>query len=202
MRLRIPSARRAIATLAAAVLVVCVAGCSVLRGNASAARELLQINVSSPEIRPGGPLPAEYTCEGGKGSPMLTWSSQPLKDAKTFAVVVDDNSAPDQAVHWIIYNIDHRTTVLAAGIPAEGATSPDGTKAPEEATQAQLLDGTRGYSAPCRKPAGEGPGNYRFSVYALSGKVATEEGDTISKILHKIAELTIARGRLTAVDIE
>lgn len=204
MRLRIPATHRALTALgsaaAAVALVVGASGCSVLRGGASAARELPQINVSSPEIRQGGPLPSAYTCAGGKGSPPLRWSSQPLKNAKTFAVVVDDNSASSQAVHWIIYNIDHRTTVLAPGIPPEGTTSPDGVKAPEEATQALLPDGTRGYSPPCGKPPGKG--TYRFSVYALSGKVQAREGDSLSQILHRIADLTIARGRLTAVNIE
>ncbi|WP_084957738.1 YbhB/YbcL family Raf kinase inhibitor-like protein [Thermoactinospora rubra] len=196
MGLRYFWARRAVATAAAAVFVLGVAGCAVLRGGISSAQDVASITVTSSEFRAGGKLPREYSCEGTKGSPPLRWSSQPLPRAKTFAIVVDDSSSSDPAVHWVIYNIDRRTTELGPGVSED---PPDGWTA----MQAVLPGGKGkpGYVPPCPKSDGK-PGNYRFSVYALRDEVKVSEGAPLSEILQKIADLTIARGRLTAVDIE
>ncbi|MFI6482059.1 YbhB/YbcL family Raf kinase inhibitor-like protein [Nonomuraea sp. NPDC050663] len=197
MGLRHSSTRSVVVKMAAATLVFAAAGCGFLRGGASAAEEIALINVKSSEFRQGGALPLEYTCQGSLGSPPLNWSSKPLPKAKTFAVVVDDYSSTSQAVHWIIYNIDARTTVLAPGIPAEGAKPND---VPPGSKQARLANGKRGYNPPC--PESDGKGNFRFSVYALSDQLELSESTPLAEILQGIADLTIARGRLTAVDIE
>lgn len=180
-------ARHAIVFATVAALGFCVSGCGVFFGR-SEARDIAEIHVDSPQLRDGKPLPREYSCKGTGASPPLRWSSEPLPDAKSIAIVVDDNSASGAAVHWVVFNIDPRTTVLG-----EGAAS-DPTLA---ASQATGTGGKAGYTPPCQPK-----GTYRFSVYALNGKVVQKADATLQDVLRQIADQTIGRGRLTAIDIE
>ncbi|MER6946252.1 YbhB/YbcL family Raf kinase inhibitor-like protein [Nonomuraea sp. NPDC000554] len=164
-----------------------LSGCAPFIGR-SQAKEIAQINVSSPELRDGEPLPRDYSCEGNQGSPPLRWSSAPLPDAKSIAIVVDSHTPSESAVHWVLYNIPATTTELG---PNAAENPPDGSG------QAKVTSGKAGYEPPCAKK-----GSYRFSVYTLNGKVDLQEGASLSEILKKIADKTIARGRLTAVNIE
>ncbi|MEU6710171.1 YbhB/YbcL family Raf kinase inhibitor-like protein [Nonomuraea sp. NPDC046802] len=178
---------RRIAVSVTTVMTVAFAlsGCGSLFGR-SEAMDIAEINVSSPELRDGKPLPSDYSCKGDQGSPPLRWSSAPLSEAKSIAIVVDSHTTSESAVNWVIYNIPATTTELG---PNAAADPPTG------AGQAQVTSGKAGYEPPCS------PGNYRFTVYTLRGKVDPQKGDTLSEILKQIADQTIARGRLT-VDIQ
>ncbi|TXK43602.1 YbhB/YbcL family Raf kinase inhibitor-like protein [Nonomuraea sp. C10] len=167
--------------------VLTVSGCGTIIGT-SEAQEIARINVSSPDLREGRPLPRQFSCQGSQGSPPLRWSSRPLEEAETVAIVVDSNSAESSGVYWVLYNIPATTTELGPN----AAESP-----PEGSGQAKVTSGKAGYEPPC-----VGKGTYRFSVYTLSGKVDVEEGASLSTVLKRIADRTIARGRLTAVNIE
>lgn len=189
MGLRNTAKRVRLATVVAAVsaLSFVVCGCSVFSGRPAAA-EIAEVHVDSPQLRDGEPLPREFTCKGKGASPPLRWSAEPLRDAKSIAVVIDDNSASGAAVHWVIYNIDPRTTVLGE----DAASSP-----PPGSSQARVTGGKAGYQPPCQPK-----GNYRVSVYLLNGRVPVKGDATLRDVLQGIADQTIARGRLTAVDIE
>ncbi|MFI7698979.1 YbhB/YbcL family Raf kinase inhibitor-like protein [Nonomuraea sp. NPDC049480] len=163
-----------------------LSGCSGLIGK-SQADDIAEINVSSPELRDGRPLPREYSCKGNQGSPPLRWSSQPLSKAKSIAIVVDSQTSSNAAVYWVLYNIPATTTELGPNAAAEP---------PSGAGQASVTSGKVGYEPPCD------PGSYRFTVYTLNGKVDPNKGSSLPEILKQIADQTIARGRLTAVDIE
>ncbi|MGW4470605.1 YbhB/YbcL family Raf kinase inhibitor-like protein [Nonomuraea sp. NPDC004354] len=168
-----------------AALTLGVSGCGILNGPA---REIREINVSSSRLRDRTPLPSEYSCHGTRKSPPLRWSSDVLSRAKSIAIVVDETTSPSPAVHWVVYNIDPRTTELG-----EDAAS----DLPKEAAQAAVTSTKVGYEPPCEKT-----GSYRFSVYALSGRLQDPVGASLPEILKMIADHTIARGRLTAVHIE
>ncbi|MEV0380876.1 YbhB/YbcL family Raf kinase inhibitor-like protein [Nonomuraea sp. NPDC050643] len=163
-----------------------LSGCGSFIGR-SQAKDISEINVSSPKLREGKPLPREYSCRGDQSSPPLRWSSQPLSEAKSIAIVVDGHTTSDSAVHWVLYNIPATTTELGANAAAD---PPEGTG------QATVTGGKAGYQAPCPQS-----GNYRFSVYMLDGKVDPKKG-SLPEILKQIADQTIARGRLTAVNVE
>ncbi|WP_052422292.1 YbhB/YbcL family Raf kinase inhibitor-like protein [Nonomuraea candida] len=154
----------------------------------SQAADLAEINVSSPELREGKPLPREYSCKGDQSSPPLRWSSQPLSEAKSIAIVVDSHTPSDSAVHWVLYDIPATTTELG---PDAAADPPAGSG------QARVTSGKVGYEPPCQEQA-----SYRFTVYTLKGKVDLPGTSELPTILKKIADQTIARGRLTAVNIE
>ncbi|MEW9549496.1 YbhB/YbcL family Raf kinase inhibitor-like protein [Nonomuraea sp. NPDC050783] len=179
--------RRIAASVTAVAAAFALAGCGSLIGR-SQAEDIAEINVSSPELRDGKPLPRDYSCQGTQGSPPLRWSSQPLSKAKSIAIVVDSHTSSEAAVHWVLYNIPATTTELGPNAAADP---------PEGSGQAKVTSGRVGYDAPCRTP-----GSYRFTVYTLDGKVDPEKGSTLPEILKQIADQTIARGRLTAVDIE
>lgn len=178
---------RTVVSVTAVSAALAVSGCASFISR-SEAKEIAQINVSSPELREGEPLPREYSCKGDQGSPPLRWSSEPLPAAKSIAIVADSHTSSASAVQWVLYNIPATTTELGPGASA----SP-----PEGSGQALVTSGKVGYEPPCL------PGtSYRFTVYTLQEKVQGAEGSPLSAILKEIADKTIARGRLTVVDIE
>jgi Raf kinase inhibitor-like YbhB/YbcL family protein len=178
--------RRIAVSVTAVMTASTLSGCTSLIGR-SQAQDIAEINVSSPELRDGKPLPREYSCQGDQGSPPLRWSSQPLSDAKSIAVVVDSHTTASAGVYWVLYNIPATTTELGPNAAAEP---------PSGSGQATVTSGKVGYQPPCN------PGSYRFTVYTLDGKVDVKKDDTLPVILKQIADRTIARGRLTAVNIE
>ncbi|TMR99247.1 YbhB/YbcL family Raf kinase inhibitor-like protein [Nonomuraea basaltis] len=176
--------RRITVSVTVVIAAFALSGCGSLIGK-SQAKDIAEINVSSPELRDGQPLPREYSCKAGQESPPLRWSSQPLSEAKSIAIVVDSHTPSDSAVQWVLYNIPATTTELGPNAAADP---------PEGSGQAKVTSGKVGYEPPCD------PGSYRFTVYTLNGKV--KKDDSLPMILKEIADQTIARGRLTAVDIE
>ncbi|MEV3978933.1 YbhB/YbcL family Raf kinase inhibitor-like protein [Nonomuraea sp. NPDC049758] len=179
--------RRAAVSVTVVAFALTLSGCAALGIGRSQAKEIAEINVSSPELRDGMPLPSEFSCRGRQGSPPLRWSSEPLPKAKSIAIVVDSHTPSESAVHWVLYNIPATTTELGPG----AAESP-----PEGSGQATVTSGKAGYEPPCNSP-----GSYRFTVYTLNDKVEAKEGG-LPEILKEIADHTIARGRLTAVNIQ
>jgi len=142
------------------------------------------ISVSSPLFKNGAALPQSYSCTGGLGNPPLRWSG--TSGARSVALVVDDaDSGAGAEVHWVVFDIDPNTTEL----PENGV--------PRGAVQGETTTGKVGYVAPCVTD-----GSYRFTVYALDAKLDLPRGAPLSETLPRIAEHTIARGRLTAANIE
>lgn len=102
------------------------------------------------------------------------------------ALVVDDNDARiGSEVHWVVFNIDPNTTEMGEnGIP-------------RGALQGKTTYGKVGYVPPCHTN-----GSYRFTIYALDAKLDLQQGAPLSETLERIADHTIARGRVTAANIE
>jgi Raf kinase inhibitor-like YbhB/YbcL family protein len=167
------------AVVSVAIVATAASGCATSGGN----RPVDSVTVSSSQFRDGAPLPKEYAC-GGVGNPPLRWSNIP-STAKSIALVVDSSSPNGSAVHWVVYNIDFRTTVLIeSGVP-------------QGARQGRVTSGKVGYDPPCQDGV-----SYRFSVYALDSRLDLQEGAYLTETLPAIANHTIARGRITATGIE
>lgn len=181
-------AKKGTALVVAAGALVAASGCGVLGPAGSPGQVLDSISVSSPRLSEDAPLPAAYSCRGNLGNPPLRWSGVPADRTKSLAIVVDDNSLEGAEVHWVLFNIDPRTTEIGENIS---------DNLPEGARQGRTSSGKVGYSPPCRESD-----NYRFTVYALNGKLNRPEGAPLSETLPDIADKTIARGRLTTVRIE
>lgn len=141
------------------------------------------ITVSSTAFHDGGSIPVKYTCDGAGTSPPLAWTGTPAA-AKALAIVVDDPDAPNGTfTHWVLLDLDPKTTSVAEGI------TPD-------ATQADNSAGKPSYYGPCPP---SGTHHYRFTVYALSKATNLPAGTKLTETLKAIDNNTIARGRLTAI---
>ena len=128
-------------------------------------------------------LPPQYTCHGARVNPPLDWSGAP-SGTKSFAVVVDDSSAPiTPYIYWLVFDIGPGTTDIQEGALPTGAR------------QALNSAHTATYDAPCPDGA---PHSYRFTVYALNTVLNLPNGAPLLTVWTAIAAAAIGRGRIAA----
>jgi Raf kinase inhibitor-like YbhB/YbcL family protein len=110
-----------------------------------------QIKVSSPSFNQGENIPVKFTCDGSDTSPPLNIAGIPSA-AKAVVLIVEDPDAPGgHFTHWIRWNMDPKTTSLAAGGGAGGVDGKNDF-------------GKTGYGGPCPP---SGTHRYYFRVFAL-----------------------------------
>jgi Raf kinase inhibitor-like YbhB/YbcL family protein len=164
----------AVAVLAAALT---LAGCGTAGQGAPVAPRM--ISVSSVAFS-ASVLPQRYTCHGAGINPPLDWSGAPT-GTKSFALVVDDSSAPiTPYIYWLVFDISPGTTDIQED------------SLPTGARQALNSAGTPGYDAPCPTHSH----SYRFTVYALNTWLSPGNGASLAMVLAAIASATIGRGRI------
>ncbi len=101
-------------------------------------------------------LPTKYTCDGTSINPSLKIGDVPT-NAKSLVLIVDDPDAPSgDFVHWLVWNIDPKTTTIEEDSVPAGAT--------EGANSAS----TAKYTPPCPP---SGVHHYQFKLYALDTKL-------------------------------
>jgi Raf kinase inhibitor-like YbhB/YbcL family protein len=108
----------------------------------------------------GGPIDAQFTCDGSKLSPSFDIAGLP-EGTVTWGLSIVDQTASD-AVHWVASNIDPTITHVDAGVVPAGAV--------------QSLNRVNkvGYASPCPK-AGE-PHTFVLTVYAVSQQLEVTDG--------------------------
>src|SRR5438094_8590850 len=117
------------------------------------------ISITSPAFQAGGDIPAKFTCNGTNVSPELQISGVP-NEAKSLVLIVDDPDAPRGLfTHWIVWNIDPKTTQVAEN------------SAPAGAVQGTSAFGKRNYGG-ARPPSGTH--RYVFQIFAPGTKLALE----------------------------
>ncbi len=161
------------------------------RANAPAA----PMDLSSPALVAGEPMPKQYTADGRNDSPPLAWSRVP-DGTKSFAVICEDPDAgnPPPFVHWVVYNIPGEATSLPAALPFE----PD-QQMPE--ALAGTTQGVSGFRRPFYRGPAPPPGNahhYRFVIYALDLPPSLEAGLTRAELLDAIKGHVLGQGELVA----
>src|ERR1700683_3690074 len=118
------------------------------------------MRISSTAFENGGPIPDQFSKEGGNQRPPLRFEDVP-SSAQSLALVVDDADAPNGTfTPWLAYNISPRTREIS------------GDKLP--AMEQALNDyGQPGYGGP-RPPSGEH--RYFFKLYALDAQISLPRG--------------------------
>lgn len=124
----------------------------------------LSFELKSPDLKPGGTLPAEqvfngFGCDGPNISPALLWTDPP-KGTQSFALNVYDPDAPTGSGwwHWVVLDIPAHVRSLEKGASAKGLPAP--------MIQSLTDFGAPGFGGAC-PPKGDKPHRYIFTLYAL-----------------------------------
>ncbi|MBS0288414.1 MAG: YbhB/YbcL family Raf kinase inhibitor-like protein [Proteobacteria bacterium] len=120
------------------------------------------MKIKSNDFEDGSEISQKYTCEGENISVPLSWENIPSV-AKSLVLIVDDPDAPDPKApkmvwdHWILYNIDPKSTGLKENIGLDEL--PEGTLYGTNSWKNQ------NYGGPC-PPIGRH--RYFHKLYALN----------------------------------
>src|ERR1700739_1049593 len=79
-----------------------------------------KMKISSPAFQEGGTIAEKFSKNGQNVSPELRIGGAP-PDAKSLALIVDDPDAPvGLFTHWLVWNIDPKTTTIPDGSTPSG----------------------------------------------------------------------------------
>ncbi len=153
------------------------------------------LTVTSTFFREGDTLPNRMVfdgmgCKGGNESPDLSWAGAP-RETKSFAITMYDPDAPTTVGfwHWILFNIDGKTTAIEAGAGRKH-------HAPHGSTLGYTDYGDSEFGGAC-PPPGDPPHRYQINVYALDvDKLPLDHGTTGAKFMFMAREHILAHGRL------
>ena len=138
------------------------------------------MQVSSPAFAYGGVIPAEYTCKGTNVNPQFNISNVP-EGTKSLALIMDDPDAPAGTWdHWLLFNIDPKTTVISKN------------SVPTGAKHGYNSWGKESYGGPCPP---SGTHRYFVKVYALDTTLsfATANGTDLAESMqgHILKQVTL-----------
>lgn len=125
------------------------------------------MTITSQAFETGGPLSANYSCDGAGTNPPLLFSKVPLS-AQSLVLITDDPDAPSGTfTHWVVFNIDSKTRE----IPSEGV--------PRTALGGRNDFGNNEYGPPCPP---SGTHRYFFRLYALDIDLDLPTGASRAKV--------------------
>ena len=102
-----------------------------------------------------------HTCDGGDSHPPLSISDVP-EETKSLVLIVDDPDAPNGVwLHWLLWNIDPKTTTIQE------------SSIPEGAVEGMTDFGRVGYGGPCPP---SGTHRYFFRLFALDTALSLARG--------------------------
>jgi Raf kinase inhibitor-like YbhB/YbcL family protein len=182
----------------ARVAVLAATAIGVLGGPARAQSDVAVIEVTSPTLRAGAPVPRQHTPDGRNDSPALAWRGVPAATRELMVFCEDPGVGnPPPFVHWVVYRIPPTATGLPEALPIDPSVPmPPGLEGVR-----QGLSGFRRaiYRGPA-PPAGA-PHAYHFVVYALDAPVPQAQGApplTRGDLLDAARGHIIGRGELVA----
>jgi len=139
------------------------------------------ISITSPALQAGGDIPTKFTCNGTNVSPELQISGVP-NEAKSLVLIVDDPDAPRGLfTHWIVWNIDLKTTRIAEN------------SAPTAGVQGTNDFGKRNYGGPCPP---SGTHRYFFKIFALDIKLELKPSARRAELDAAMRGHVLAQGEL------
>ncbi len=175
-----------------AALAVAAAASSVLAASADqlaianpALKGKAVLQVSSPVLKSGQPIPDAFTSYGANTSPPLAWRGAPA-GTRSLALLLEDPDAPMASpfVHWVMWNIPAASHELPAG------------KAPAGAVEGKMSIGRQGFFGP-RPPPGAAH-HYHFELFALDGPLDLAAGSDAKALEAAMAGHVLASGELVA----
>lgn len=162
--------------------VLSLAGCGASDGRTA----LAKLELTSDAFQDGGPIPAQYSCDGGDQIPTLHWS-QPPSGTRSFALVIDDPDAPGGTFrHWGVFDITPSTRSI-------GGSQRVGTEVKNDF-------GKPGYGGPC-PPRGHGPHHYHFKLFALNvDRLGLSPNAKVADVEKAAAQHAIGQGELVGTN--
>jgi Raf kinase inhibitor-like YbhB/YbcL family protein len=140
-----------------------------------------KMKLSSSGFQDGGTIPQKFSKNGQNVSPELRIAGTPA-DARSLAIVVDDPDAPvGLFTHWLVWNIDPKTTAVAEGAVPKGAL------------QGKNDFGDLGYGGP-QPPSGTH--RYFFKIFALDKMLELKPGAKRKEFDAAIKGHVMAQGQL------
>ena len=110
------------------------------------------MKITSPAFADKQMIPSKYTCDGENINPPLQITEVPL-NTQSLVLIVDDPDAPSgDWVHWLVWNINPETKLIAEN------------ESPKGAVQGINDSGRQNYDGPCPP---SGIHHYQFKIYAL-----------------------------------
>jgi Raf kinase inhibitor-like YbhB/YbcL family protein len=139
------------------------------------------MKISSPAFQEGGTIPEKFSKNGQNVNPELRIEGVPA-EAKSLALIVDDPDAPvGLFTHWLVWNIDPKTTQIAENSVPKGA-----------------IQGTndfpgRGHDGP-QPPSGTH--RYYFKIFALDRMLDLKSGAKRREVDAAMRGHVIAQGEV------
>ncbi len=125
------------------------------------------MQITSTAFEAGKSIPSKYTCDGENTNPSLAILEAP-ENAKSLVLILDDPDSPTGTwIHWLMWNIDPST-----GIIAENSV-------PEGAVQGTTSFGKAEYGGPCPH---SGQHRYFFKIFALDIMLDLDASTDISAL--------------------
>ena len=151
---------------------------AILNINAAAS-----VSIATPAFQAGGDIPAKSTCNGANVNPELKINGVP-NEAKSLVLIVDDPDAPRGLfTHWIVWNIDPKTTDIGENsVPVGGV-------------QGTNDFGKRNYSGPCPP---SGTHRYSFKIFALDSKLDLKPSARRAELDAAMKSHVLTQGELIA----
>jgi Raf kinase inhibitor-like YbhB/YbcL family protein len=137
--------------------------------------------ISSPVFKLNQMIPSKHTCDAADVSPPLLIGNAP-PEARSLALIVDDPDAPAGTwVHWVLWNVDPKTTEIRENSVPSGAV--------------QGLNDFRKhvYGGPCPP---SGTHRYFFKLYALDTALNLGPDTTKAALERAMKGHIVARGEL------
>jgi Raf kinase inhibitor-like YbhB/YbcL family protein len=140
-----------------------------------------KMKITSSAFESGGNIPSKFTCDGADANPALRVEGAPA-EAKSLVLIVDDPDAPSGLFsHWLVWNMDPKTTEIAEGT------------APSTGTQGKSDFGKTGYGGPCPP---SGTHRYYFKIFALDNQLNLSAGSKRGQLDSAMKGHIIAQGEL------
>ena len=140
-----------------------------------------KMKITSSAFQEGGDIPSKFSREGGNVNPPLRIEGTP-ENAKSLVLIVDDPDAPvGLFTHWLVWNIDPKTTEI-----------------PEKSLPKGAVQGTNdypnlGYGGP-QPPSGTH--RYYFKIFALDQTLDLRSGAKRLELDKAMSGHIIAQGQL------